>query len=129
MILVDSSVWVGHFRSTDPHLRALLEAAQVLLHPSVIGELACGNLRERDMTLRYFRAMPSAIPATDHEALELLQKQKLWGSGIGWVDIHLLASALLTGCRFWTLDAQLAKASEMLGVAYQPKLTKLDEER
>lgn len=129
MILVDSSVWIGHFRNTDKHLTALLEAAQVLLHPSVIGEVACGNLKERDMILRYFRAMPSAVPATDHEALELLQKRKLWGSGIGWIDVHLLASALLTRCRFWTLDGQLAKTSATLGVGYQPSLTEAGAER
>ncbi len=119
MVLVDSSVWVGHLRKTDKHLSDLLDAAHVLMHPHVIGELACGNLKGREMILRYFRAMPPAAVATDDEVMSLLEQRKLWGAGIGWVDAHLVASALLSGCHLWTLDEPLNRVAEKSGVQYQ----------
>jgi predicted nucleic acid-binding protein len=103
MILVDTSVWVGHFRVGDPLLSEALGSALVSTHPCVIGELACGNLENRTLILADLNALPLAVSATHEEVLQLIEERKLWGRGIGWVDGHLLASALLSNCRLWTL--------------------------
>jgi predicted nucleic acid-binding protein len=115
VILVDTSVWIGHFRSTDLLLLELLANSSVLTHASVIGELACGNLRQRKRILNDFRSLPSAVPATDDEVLEVIEKHKLWGQGIGWIDSHLIASALITNCGLWTLDRKLGHAAARAG--------------
>jgi predicted nucleic acid-binding protein len=121
VILVDSSVWVGHFRSSDPHLVALLNENLVLTHPMVIGELACGTLPRRREVLGLLAELPSAVAASDREALELIEQRRLMGRGIGYVDAHLLAAAVLTAdARLWTFDALLAAAASSLAVAYSP---------
>lgn len=109
MILVDTSVWVDHLRRNNPDLVARLRAQLVLVHPFVVGELACGNLRQRTDFLRMLRSLPAATRASDDEASHLLEQHQLWGKGIGWVDAHLLASALLSRGRLWTLDQRLAE--------------------
>lgn len=111
MILVDTSVWIGHFRVGNPLLSEVLGSALVLTHPFVIGELACGNLENRTQILADLNALPLAVSATHEEVLRLIEERKLWGRGIGWVDGHLLASALLSNCRLWTLDRQLDRAA------------------
>src|SRR5580693_7929664 len=111
MILADTSVWIDHFRVGNRELSEALDEALVLTHPFVIGELACGNLRNRRETLADLEALPLAVSATHEEALKLIGDQKLNGCGIGWIDAHLLASALLSGCRLWTLDRQLNQAA------------------
>lgn len=116
MILADTSVWIEHFRHGEESLADRLREGLVLMHPFIIGELACGNLQRRISTLSYLQALPAAIPASNQEALRLLNARRLWGRGLGWVDAHLLASALLSGCRFWTIDAKLAKAARELGL-------------
>lgn len=116
MILVDTSVWIRHFRLGDAVLAGLLEDGLVLMHPFVIGELSCGNLKNRQTALRWLRALPSAVEAGDGEVAALVEGRKLWGRGIGWVDAHLLASARLSGCRLWSLDACLASAAPHAGV-------------
>jgi predicted nucleic acid-binding protein len=122
VILVDSSVWVAHFRSSDPHLVALLNENLVLTHPMVIGELACGNLPRRREVLGLLGELPSAVAASDTEALELIEQRRLMGRGIGYVDVHLLAAAVLTAdARLWTFDARLAAVASSLAVAYSPK--------
>jgi len=113
VILADTSVWVHHFRTALPHLQALLGNALVLTHPFVMGELACGNLRHRALILENLKALPSALAATDQEVLELVEQRALWGRGLGWIDAHLLASTLLTGCRLWTLDRPLSRAAAL----------------
>jgi predicted nucleic acid-binding protein len=107
MILVDTSVWIDHFRVGNPLLNQILGGALVLTHPYVIGELACGNLENRAQILADLNALPLSVPATGEEVLRLIEVRKLWGRGIGWVDGHLLASSLLSNCRLWTLDHQL----------------------
>jgi predicted nucleic acid-binding protein len=117
MILVDTSVWIEHLRAGSPRLSRLLERGLVLAHPSVIGELACGNLKNRSRVLADLAALPGAVEATDEEVLRLIEERKLWGGGLGWIDAHLLASALLTNCGFWTLDRKLERAASGAGIA------------
>lgn len=118
MILADTSVWVNHLRHGEPNLQRALLQGKVLTHPFVIGEIACGNLRSRSETFKYLRRLPSALPATHDEVFYLLEEQRLFGKGLGWVDAHLLASARLTGCRLWTLDVPLRAAAAALRVGY-----------
>ena len=123
MILVDTSVWIDHLRHGDPSLVTVLEAGRVLMHPFVVGELACGNLNRRAEVLMLLRELPPAPVSTDQEALEFIERRGLMGRGIGYVDVHLLASvALAGGARLWTRDKRLAAvASELaLAVAEQP---------
>ena len=117
MVLVDTSVWIQHFRKGERALADLLSDGLVLMHPFVAGELACGNLRNRSAILTDLRALPSATLALDAEVERLIEDRKLWGKGLGWVDAHLLASALLSHCAFWTRDKKLAAIAAKLGVA------------
>jgi hypothetical protein len=94
----------------------LLSEALVLVHPFVVGELACGNLRNRARILSDLEALPCALFATHEEVMRLVEHQKLWGLGIGWIDAHLLASALLSNCQFWTLDRRLVRAAAAAAV-------------
>ncbi len=116
MVLVDTSVWVDHFRSGAPRLEELLESGDVLLHPFIIGELACGRKAKRSEILDLLQALPRVQAATHDEALFLIEERKLMGRGLGYVDIHLLASALLSSCAIWTTDAPLRQACEDLGI-------------
>ena len=116
MILADTSVWVEHLRESEPRLQELLLEGEVLVHPFVIGELACGNLRRRAAILSLLRELPMGAPASDAEVLTLIEEQRLWGTGIGWIDAHLLASALLTRCSLWTRDRSLRAAATRLKV-------------
>src|SRR5208337_4689229 len=111
MILVDTSVWIAHFRKGGSKLGGLLSEALVMVHPFVMGEVACGNLKNRVRILSDLEALPSAVSATHAEVMRLLEFRKLWGLGIGWIDAHLLASALLSDCQFWTLDGRLVRAA------------------
>lgn len=116
MTLVDTSVWIGHFRSENPVLGALLAAGQVMTHPYIIGEIACGDLRNRALILADLQALPSVVTPTDDDVMALLEKRKLWGSGLGWIDVNLLASALLSRCRLWTLDRALERVAGGIGL-------------
>ncbi len=121
MILVDTSVWIAHFRSGGSKLGDLLNQALVMVHPFVLGELACGNLRSRARILLDLEALPSAVSTTHAEVMRLVEVRKLWGLRIGWIDAHLLGSALLSNCRLWTLDGKLAQAAAASGVnLYRP---------
>lgn len=123
MILVDTSVWVDHFRKGLPLLADLLRSGQVTTHPFVIGELACGNLRKRTEILTFLSALPSVQLATHAEALHLVEAHSLHGAGIGWVDVHLLSSALLSRTSLWTRDRKLRAAALDLDVADMRELT------
>ncbi len=116
MILVDTSVWVDHFRRGIPALRDILIDSLVLSHPFVIGELACGNLSDRKEILGDLNALPMAVVAGNGEVFRLIEERKLWARGIGWVDVHLLASALLSTCMLWTLDKRLDRSAAAVGV-------------
>lgn len=117
MILVDTSVWVEHLRRGLPRLAALLQEGKVLIHPWVIGELACGNLRHRGEVLELLQGLPAAVVASDQEVLLLIEQDQLMGRGIGYVDAHLLASAKLSHCQLWTQDRRLAALTQERGLA------------
>jgi|SRR5690606_29972821 len=118
MILVDTSVWVDHLRKGDEQLAQYLNAAQVLAHPFVIGELALGQLSQRRRVLDALRALPQAIVATEDEVFDFIERHRLHGLGIGYVDAHLLAAAHLTpDTRLWTRDRRLHEAAERLAKA------------
>jgi predicted nucleic acid-binding protein len=119
VILVDTSVWVRHLREGDARLAALLERAEVLTHRWVVGEVACGRLTDRAAVLGLLRALPAAAVASDDEALALIERRALAGRGIGWVDVHLLASALLSHAPIWTLDRRLEAVAAELGVSVE----------
>lgn len=117
MILVDTSVWVDHLRVADRQLAGLLLDEAVLCHPFVVGELACGTLGRRGEVLGLLRNLPQAPVVDQDEVLAFVEAHALMGSGLGWVDVHLLASVALAGERFWTRDRRLAQAARRLGVA------------
>ena len=116
MILADTSVWVEHLRRGEPRLVSLLEAGDVLCHAFVIGELACGHLRQRAKILGLLSALPSIGAANHEEVLGFIERHKLQGKGLGLIDMHLLASCALAGSPLWTLDSRLAKTAAQFGV-------------
>lgn len=116
MILVDTSVWVDHFRRGNRTLAGLLEHGEVLCHPFIVGELACGNLRRRAEILRLLQHLPQAHLVEHGEVLTVVDTHRLSGTGIGWLDAHLMASTLLASGRLWTLDKPLARAAANLGL-------------
>ena len=118
MILVDTSVWIEHLRKGDDRLAALLESNLVAMHPFVTGELACGNLRNRETLLRLFQNLPQSPVATHEEVMHFIQQRDLMGRGIGYVDAHLLAAVALEGdSRLWTRDKRLHGVANELNLA------------
>lgn len=118
MILVDTSIWVDHFRSRDAGLTALLGANQVLTHPFVVGEIAMGDLSRRSLILGDLDDLPTVVVATDAEVRSLIERAGLFGLGIGYVDAHLLAAVRLTpGARLWTRDKRFAQTAARLNIA------------
>jgi hypothetical protein len=119
LILVDTSVWVDHLWRGDAGLVALLERAEVLMHPFVLGEIACGSLRDRASILELLQDLPAAVVASPEEVLKFIKVQALHGKGVGYVDVHLLASVALTaGARLWTRDARLRRIADLMGRAH-----------
>ncbi len=118
MILVDTSVWIDHFRQDDATLAGLLEGGRVLGHPFVLGELAIGSLRQRDVILHALRGLPQAVVARDDEVLDFIEREALAGTGLGYIDVHLLASTRLTpfGLLF-TRHKRLLAAARRMAVA------------
>ncbi len=114
MILVDTSIWVDHLRKEDEELKNLLNEGLVLSHPFVIGELACGHLQNRDEILSLLEALPKSRVASHEEVLLFVSERKLYGKGLGWVDVHLLAGALLSHSSLWTKDRTLASVARGL---------------
>lgn len=117
MILVDTSVWVDHFRAADSRLTGLLLDGHVLSHSFVVGELACGNLRRRAEVLVLLRSLPQLPVLNSDDALGFLDAHRLMGEGLGWVDVNLLASAYASREGLWTKDRRLGEAARRLGVA------------
>ena len=119
MILVDTSVWVVHLRQGDAGLIDLLERSAVVMHPFVVGEIACGSLRDRETILELLQDLPAAAVASPDEVLTFIDGHVLHGKGIGYVDVHLLASVALTpGLRLWTRDSKLRRVAELLDCAH-----------
>ena len=117
MILVDTSVWIDHLRHGDVELKELLNTGRVLTHRFVIGELALGSLQNRDTVLDALKNLPQAANATDEEVLHFIAHHALSGSGIGYIDAHLLAAVRLSpGASLWTRDKRLLAESVRLGL-------------
>lgn len=117
MLLVDTSVWSDHLRRHDPAMASRLAAGEVLAHPFVIGEIACGSFPRRSETLSLLHSLPSAPLLAQAELLGFIERHALAGKGVGFVDIHLLASAMVANARLWTRDRRLAQAAAGLDVA------------
>ncbi len=118
MVLVDTSVWIDHFRVGEAELTRLLAHDEVATHLFVVGELAAGNLKDRDSVLAMFDALPHLGTAQHQEVLHLLSAHKLYGTGIGWVDLHLLTAAKLHGLPILSHDGRMATAAKKLKIAY-----------
>jgi len=118
VILVDTSIWIDHFRRGDSILAGMLDQRMVLMHPFVIGELSLGSMKQRDFVIARMRRLPKAIVASETEMLNFISEHTLFGSGIGYVDAHLLAAARLTpDTRLWTRDRRLDAIAQRLSVA------------
>ena len=114
MILADTSVWIDHFRNGNTKLQTLLRNSEVLMHPYIVGELSCGTMQNRREILHLLQELPQAQVAEHEEVLGLIEGKRLWGHGVGWVDVHLLASAFLSRSAIWTLDRQLSRLASSL---------------
>ena len=118
-VLVDTSIWVNHFRSSNPHLEGLLDNTEVICHPLIIGELACGNLKNRKEILALLSSLPMAPEVEYDEALEFIEYGELMGKGIGFIDVMLLASSRLAARPIWTNDTKLKEAARRFNMAYK----------
>ena len=116
MILVDSSIWVAHLRDGNVGLENLLIEGNVACHPFIIGELACGNIENRKEIISLLQSLPMALQAEHDEVLQFIDNHRLMGSGLGYIDMHLLASANLTKIPLWTFDKILHNVSLKLGL-------------
>jgi hypothetical protein len=119
MVLVDTSVWVSHLRDGNAELSVLLNNGEVLSHPFIVGELACGNLKDRVVIISYLEFLPMSQTARHEEVMAFIEGHRLMGKGLGYVDLHLLVSAVLTDVPLWTLDRRLAQAAGSLHFRYQ----------
>ena len=119
MTLVDTSVWVEHFRKGDLKLQDLLADSKAVVHPFIIGELACGNLKNRAEILHLLSELPQSIVAEQGEVLKLVDSKRLFGTGLGWIDAHLLASALLSNVTLISYDKAVREAASRLGIKYR----------
>jgi predicted nucleic acid-binding protein len=118
VILVDSSVWIDHIAAPEPQLLSLLNNGDAISHPLVIGEIALGHIRNRSVILGQLDKIVQAVVASDAEVRELIERRKLHGKGIGYIDAHLLASAMLTPkCFLWTRDRHLRVIADAIGVS------------
>jgi predicted nucleic acid-binding protein len=117
MILADTSIWIDYFREGLPELAERLHRSIVVIHPFVVGELACGNFSNRDATLELLQQLRSVTVAEHDEVLSFIRARKLYGRGMGYVDAHLLAAAAIEGCHLWTRDKRLYALASTLGIA------------
>jgi predicted nucleic acid-binding protein len=124
MMLVDTSVWVRHLREGYPHLQDLLNDGHVMCHPYIVGELACGNIKNRREVLSLLQHLPMATVAHHEEVLRFIGSNHLMGKGLGYIDVHLSASALLARVPIWSYDKKLNEANETLGISYNPAMSR-----
>jgi predicted nucleic acid-binding protein len=118
VVLVDTSVWIDHFRKSNRQLTSLLESEEVALHPFVLGELACGNLKNRKEIIALLHALPFSTRADDDEVLFFIERHNLMGRGVGLIDMHLLASSQIDACLFWTRDKRLKAIAEEMRIDF-----------
>jgi predicted nucleic acid-binding protein len=117
VVLVDTSVWIDHFRRKSRQLTVLLDGEGVVLHPFILGELGCGNLKNRKELIELLHALPFITKADDDEVLFFIERHKLMGRGVGLIDMHLLASCKLNSCLLWTRDKRLKAIAEEMKIA------------
>jgi hypothetical protein len=118
VILVDTSIWVDHFRRSNAELVEGLQLDKVLLYPFIVGEIACGSLRKRADTLELLQKMPMATVAEFDEVLGYVERHRLYGKGISFIEVHLLASAVMSSATLWTRDKRLNEVTQALGCAH-----------
>ncbi len=121
MVLVDTSVWVSYLRDGDSHLETLLNDGDVVCHPFIIGELACGNIKNRTEILSLLGSLPVVQIADHEEILTFIESKRLMRKGLGYIDIHLLASSILSDVSFWTCDKKLKEMAIELGINFKVK--------
>ncbi len=119
MILVDTSIWVFHLRQSSRQLEKLLMNAEVMCHPFIIGELACGNLKNRNEIISLLQSLPMAPTVEFDEFLFFIDRNHMMGKGVGFVDVHLLASAQLAGILLWTADKKLKSSADQLELTFK----------
>jgi len=117
VILIDTSVWVDHLRHGNARLGQLLLDGEATIHPLIVGELACGYLTKRSEILSLLKALPSLEVAQDDEVLRLIESRRLFGRGLGWVDVHVLTSAVLAHLPIWSLDKALMRSASTIGLS------------
>ncbi len=120
MILPDTNIWIDHIRKSDPLLVAGIESRNVLVHPYVIGEVGLGSFQNREEIVEQLGLLPSAVVASHSDVMRFIACNELAGTGIGYVDCHLLASALIDGRHVWTRDKRLARQAQRLGIMFEP---------
>ena len=118
MVIVDTSIWIDHLRKSNLGLEKLLLDEKVASHPFIIGELACSNLKNRNEFLSLIQTLPMAPTINLDEFLYFIRQNELTGRGIGFIDVHLLASARLSEMPLWTSDKRLKSVSMELNIAY-----------
>ncbi len=119
MVLVDTSIWISHFREPNSHLKKLLLDESVACHPYIIGEIACGNIKNRKEIISLLQALPQALVAENSELLHFIEHKNLMGIGLGLIDVHLLASSFLTNLPLWTADKRLRTAALKFNISYK----------
>jgi hypothetical protein len=119
MVIVDTSIWVTHLRHGSRKLEKLLLDAEVMCHPFIVGELACGNLKNRNEIISLLQSLPMAPTIEFDEFLFFIDRHHLAGKGVGFVDVHLLASAQLTGTPLWTAEKRLESAADQLELTFK----------
>jgi predicted nucleic acid-binding protein len=120
-VLADTSIWITHFREGRKHFIELLEQSLIACHPYIIGELACGNLKNRTEIIKLLEALPTVNVLEHNEVMDFIERRELMGIGIGYVDVHLLGSSLLSDVQIWTFDTSLIKAATALNISYSEK--------
>ncbi|MFO7671707.1 MAG: PIN domain-containing protein [Bacteroidales bacterium] len=118
MILVDTSIWIDHLHNSNKDLKELLLSNQVCIHPCILGELSCGNISNRTEVLSLLRALSIIDSVLDEEVLVLIEDRKLYGKGLGFIDVHLLASALVHHVLIWTRDTSLNRVAKEFGISW-----------
>lgn len=121
MVLVDTSIWVVHLRNGNIGLETLLNKGNVVCHPFIVGELACGNLKNRVEILSLLQTLPMAIHGEHEEVMRFIEDHTLMGKGLGYIDIHLIVSAIITEIPLWTVDKKLNEISLKLEIGYRSK--------
>jgi predicted nucleic acid-binding protein len=121
MVLADATIWLEHLRGREERLAPLLAQGEVVCHASIIGELACADLNDRAEILELLKGLPSAPEISHDEALLFMELRALAGAGLGYADVHLLASAVISKASIWTLNPGLRAAAAAMGIAWAPK--------